>query len=124
MSPSLCHTFVYLFVCASIHLCMCAAAGVPELLGSCGETWAIWCQNDVVSTSMRRDDVAWMLIRRHFYVMCLLGTLYPNARLLNQEICAKHVLGGNKWCDTTQNEISFFHFELFISFCVGLVDAK
>ena len=33
----------------------------------------IWCQNDVVSTSMRRDHVASMLIRRHFYVMCLLG---------------------------------------------------
>ena len=26
----------------------------------------IWCQNDVVSTSMRRDDVASTLIRRHF----------------------------------------------------------
>ena len=30
-------------------------------------------QNDVVSTSMRRDDVASTLIRRHFNVVCLLG---------------------------------------------------
>ena len=33
----------------------------------------IWCQNDVVSTSMRRDHVASTLIRRHFYVICPLG---------------------------------------------------
>ena len=33
----------------------------------------IWCQNDVVSTSMRRNHVASTLIRRHFYVMCPLG---------------------------------------------------
>ena len=30
-------------------------------------------QNDVVSTSMRRDHVASTLIRRHFNVVCLLG---------------------------------------------------
>ena len=35
----------------------------------------IWCQNDVVSTSMRRHHVASTLIRRHFYVMCPLGKL-------------------------------------------------
>ena len=34
----------------------------------------IWCQNDVVSTSMRRNHVASTLIRRHFYVMCPLGS--------------------------------------------------
>ena len=33
----------------------------------------IWCQNDVVSTSMRRGNVASTLIRCHFYVMCPLG---------------------------------------------------
>ena len=33
----------------------------------------IWCQNDVVITSMRRDDVASTFIRRHFYVECPLG---------------------------------------------------
>ena len=33
----------------------------------------IWCQNDVVLTSMRRDDVASTLIRRNFFVMCPLG---------------------------------------------------
>ena len=32
-------------------------------------------QNDVVSTSMRRDHVASTLIRRHFNVVCLLGIL-------------------------------------------------
>ena len=35
----------------------------------------IWCQNDVVSTSMRRHHVASTLIRRHFYVMCPLGSI-------------------------------------------------
>ena len=33
----------------------------------------IWCQNDVVSTSMRRDHVASTLIRRHFNTKCPLG---------------------------------------------------
>ena len=33
----------------------------------------IWCQNDIVCTSMRRDHVASTLIRRHFFVMCPLG---------------------------------------------------
>ena len=33
----------------------------------------IWCQNDVVSTSMRRQHVASTFVRRHFYVMCPLG---------------------------------------------------
>ena len=36
----------------------------------------IRCQNDVVSTSMRRHHVASPLIRRHFHVMCPLGCLY------------------------------------------------
>ena len=35
----------------------------------------IWCQNDVVSTLMRHNDVASTLIWRHFYVMCPLGKL-------------------------------------------------
>ena len=30
----------------------------------------IWCENDVVLTSMRRDDVASTLIRRHFHTKC------------------------------------------------------
>ena len=33
----------------------------------------IWCQNDVVSTSMRRDHVASTLIPRHFHTKCPLG---------------------------------------------------
>ena len=32
----------------------------------------IWCQNDVIATLMRRDDVASTLIGRHFYVICQL----------------------------------------------------
>ena len=35
----------------------------------------IWCQNDVVLTSMRRDDVASTLIRRHFHTKCPLGRI-------------------------------------------------
>ena len=37
----------------------------------------IWCQNDVVLTSMRRDDVASTLIRCHFGTKCPLGILSP-----------------------------------------------
>ena len=37
-------------------------------------------QNDVVSTSMRRDHVASTLIRRHFNVVCPLGTISYNNR--------------------------------------------
>ena len=33
----------------------------------------IWCENDVVLTSMRRDYVASTLIRRHFRTKCPLG---------------------------------------------------
>ena len=38
----------------------------------------MWCQNDVVSTSIRRHHVASTLIRRHFFAMCPLGTICNN----------------------------------------------
>ena len=44
----------------------------------------IWCQTDVVSTSMRRHDVASTSVRRLFYVMCPLRRDFPN-RLLAKE---------------------------------------
>ena len=34
---------------------------------------SILCQNDVVSTLMRRNHIAAMLMLPHFYVICLLG---------------------------------------------------
>ena len=37
----------------------------------------IWCQNDVVSTSVRRNHVASTLIRRHFRIKCPLGIYNP-----------------------------------------------
>ena len=40
----------------------------------------IWCENDVVLTSMRRDYVASTLIRRHFDTKCPLGVF---ARLIS-----------------------------------------
>ena len=54
-------------------------------LNTGGDTWndpsqrlghhpaGIWCRNDVVSTSMRRNHVASTLIRRHFRTKCPLG---------------------------------------------------
>ena len=36
----------------------------------------IWCQNDVVLTSMRRDDVASTSIQRHFDTKCPLGEVF------------------------------------------------
>ena len=33
----------------------------------------IWCENDIVLTSLRRDYVASTLIRRHFDTKCPLG---------------------------------------------------
>ena len=44
----------------------------------------IWCQNDVVSTSMRRNHVASTIIRRHFYAMCPLGECHPDAAFPNR----------------------------------------
>ena len=46
-------------------------------------------QNDVVSTSMRRDHVASTLIRRHFNVVCPLGPLLPNLTQISPVI-SKH----------------------------------
>ena len=42
-------------------------------LNICPTPAGIWCQNDVVSTSMRRNHVASTLIRRHFRTKCPLG---------------------------------------------------
>ena len=36
----------------------------------------IWCENDVVLTSMRRDHVASTLIQRHFGTKCPLGSFH------------------------------------------------
>ena len=47
-------------------MCGTVQAGTPRL-------------NDVVLTSMRRDDVASMSVRRHFDVECLLGSVYLNS---------------------------------------------
>ena len=41
----------------------------------------IWCQKDVVSTSIQRNYVASTLIWRHFYVMCPLGYNKPTTRV-------------------------------------------
>ena len=54
----------------------------------------IWCQNDVVSMSMRRDHVASTLIRRHFHTKCTLGygycmTAIPHKKYLSN-IQANH----------------------------------
>ena len=43
----------------------------------------IWCQIDVVSTSMRRLHVESTLIRCHFYVMCPLGCTSNQTSLLD-----------------------------------------
>ena len=43
----------------------------------CESTRPIWCQNDVISTSVR-NHVASTLIRRHFHVMCPLGLFMHN----------------------------------------------
>ena len=48
-------------------------------------------QNDVVSTSMRRDHVASTLIRRHFNVVCLLGNVVGS--LIQFCICYRSMSG-------------------------------
>ena len=67
----------------------------------------IWCQNDVVSTSMRRNHVVMtsmrrnhvvstsMFIRRHFYVMYPLGSFYLGKAKTGQPcmvICFKTII--------------------------------
>ena len=39
-----------------------------------GRPSGLWCQNDVVLTSMRRNHVASTLIRRHFHTKCPMGS--------------------------------------------------
>ena len=41
-----------------------------RICGDCRHPSGIWCQNDIISTSMLRDYIASTLIRHHFYVMC------------------------------------------------------
>ena len=50
-------------ICPKKHLGI-SVKGIPT---------GIWCQNDVVFTSMRRHHVASTLIRRHFRSKCPLG---------------------------------------------------
>ena len=40
----------------------------------------IWCQNDVVLTSMRRTHVASTLLRRRFYIMCPPGMVMHGSK--------------------------------------------
>ena len=49
----------------------------PGFVYSCADSlpMGIWCQNDIVSMSMRCNHIASTLIRRHFYVMRLLSGL-------------------------------------------------
>ena len=49
----------------------------------------IWCQNDVVSTSMRRDHVASTLIRRHFNTKYPLGTVNGSHTFGTMKICSR-----------------------------------
>ena len=46
-----------------------SAGGISQIYPA-----GIWCQNDVVSTSVRRNHVASTLIRRHFRTKCSLGS--------------------------------------------------
>ena len=47
----------------------------------------IWCENDVVLTSMRRDHVASTLIQRHFGTKCPLGR--KSIQQINESISRK-----------------------------------
>ena len=59
----------------------------------------IWCKNDVVLTSMRRDDVASTLIRRHFRTKCPLGTF--RMYLLKLMVCpANQPSDASPYCNT------------------------
>ena len=55
---------------------MCKVAQLSDRVTFLNYTqWSFGVQNDVVLTSLRRDDVALTSIRRHFNVMCSLGTV-------------------------------------------------
>ena len=56
----------------------------------------IWCQNDVVLTSMRRDDVASTLIRRHFHTKCPLGSHF---------VPPKTTITGNYYATVIKSEL-------------------
>ena len=65
----------------------------------------IWCQNDVVLTSMRRDDVALTFIRRHFSTKCPPGRdWFPEAKIfsiVNEFHCTQPfiITFTSSWCE-------------------------
>ena len=62
-----------------ICIIQCERSNSPSLnlyMNSTRYPAGIWCQNDVVSTWMRRHLVASTLTRRHFHVICPLGTIW------------------------------------------------
>ena len=64
----------------------------------------IWCENDVVLTSMRRDYVASTLIRRHFDTKCPLGSTLSFA-FWNVIFCQIMEIHKSYWTDDIHNSI-------------------
>ena len=58
----------------------------------------IWCENDVVLTSMRRDYVASTLIRRHFDTKCPLGKYLLESRNSNRRPSCVLISKSNRSC--------------------------
>ena len=84
-------------------------------------------QNDVVSTSMRRDHVASTLIRRHFNVVCPLGGDIRIFFLLHKNIYFGYSLEALLWdtsnqypqhtcCEDIRKQMSIFWLEKSILF--------
>ena len=74
---------------------------------SCSYLVGVWCQIDVVSTSMRRNHVASTLIRRHFYIMCPLANMGEN-----------NVVRGNHFVNTDREKRTSREKSLYVySFC-------
>ena len=71
----------------------------------------IWCQNDVVLTSMRRHHVASTSIRRYFGTKCPLGNALASNRELNN-------LRMNYRFDKNQS-FTFMYLRLHVTYYLG-----
>ena len=73
------NTWIYIFTSCPFLVIPRYCSGLLEWpTGTRNNPAGIWCQNDVVSTSMRRNHVASTLIRRHFRTKCPLGSVHPS----------------------------------------------
>ena len=70
-----------------------------------------WCRNDVEPTSMRRNDVASMSVRRHFDVIYPLGRYIVLYLQLSSEFYSPQILTSQPHFATAEDPLLSLYFE-------------